>query len=475
MSDPAAVAPVIVWFRRDLRLSDHPALSAAVETGAPILPVFIRDSFVERLGAAPKWRVGAGLEAFAKALADRGSRLILRSGDAQSVLEALIAETGARMVYWARAYEPELQERDAAIKRALTARGIKAKSFSGHLLFDPWTVQTKTGGFYKVYTPMWKAVRDSEIEAPLPAPGCLVAPPAWPRSENLADWHLGAAMNRGAKLVSKHAILGESAAQRRLESFIETRVADYDRLRDIPAQDGTSRLSQNLSLGEISPRQCWHAGLRARAEGKVGAEVFLKELVWREFAYHLLHHTPHITTSNWRQEWDAFPWNTKETPEVTAWKRGRTGVPFVDAAMREMYVTGTMHNRGRMIVACYLTKHLMTHWKIGLDWFEECLIDWDPASNAMGWQWSAGSGPDATPYFRVFNPETQLDKFDRDRAYTRAWIAEDQGRPPETATDYFAAIPQSWGLSVADCYPQPVVTPEAGRRAALEAYQGRAF
>ena len=218
-------------------------------------------------------------------------------------------------------------------------------------------------------------------------------------------------------------------------------------------------MSENLTFGEISPRMCWHAGQRALRDGKADAEVFLKELVWREFAYHLAHHTPRILTDNWKEDWDAFPWNTEITPEVAAWQQGRTGIPFVDAAMREMYVTGTMHNRGRMIVASYLTKHLMTHWKIGLDWFADHLIDWDPASNAMGWQWSAGSGPDATPYFRVFNPVTQLDKFDKDRAYVKRWIAERYRSPQDSALTYFEMIPQIWQMRPDAAYPDPVVTP----------------
>src|SRR6056297_3477747 len=202
----------------------------------------------------------------------------------------------------------------------------------------------------------------------------------------------------------------------------------------MPGEAGTSRLSENLTYGEISIRSCWHAGMRALHEGKRGAETFLRELVWRDFAYHLAYHTPRLVSGNWREEWDGFPWSEDaRRAEVMAWQRGRTGVRFVDAAMRELYVTGHMHNRARMIVASYLTKHLLSHWKIGQRWFEEHLIDWDPASNAMGWQWSAGSGPDATPYFRVFNPVTQLDRFDRDRAYAGLWIAEGRGRPTAEA------------------------------------------
>ena len=469
-------SPVIVWLRRDLRLSDHPAFSAAAQTGRSVIVVFIHDDQVAALGAAPKWRLGLGLDSFAKRLSEKGQRLVFRRGAALDVLRALIAETGAGAVYWSRLYDPAAVARDSAVKSALKSDGIDAKSFGGHLMFEPWTVETKTGGFYKVYTPFWKTVKDRDVEAPLQAPSNLPAPDAWPESDALEDWHMGAAMNRGADIVRPYVRLGEEAAQSRLGGFISGIVAGYDTTRDLPAVDGTSGLSQNLSLGEISPHQCWHAGVRALHEGKKGAETFLKELVWREFAYHLMHHTPRILTDNWKEDWNAFPWNKDETAaRVVAWQQGRTGIQFVDAAMREMYVTGTMHNRGRMIVASYLTKHLLSDWKIGLRWFEDCLIDWDPASNAMGWQWSAGSGPDATPYFRVFNPVTQLDKFDKERAYVKRWIAEGRAHPTSTALSYYDAIPRSWRLSPTDAYPQPVVAADNGRKVALEAYENRGF
>ncbi|MDJ0825712.1 MAG: deoxyribodipyrimidine photo-lyase [Rhodobacter sp.] len=469
-------SPIIVWVRRDLRLSDHAALSAAAASGRPVIPVFIHDEVVEGLGAAPKWRFGLGVAAFAEALERIGARLVLRRGAALPVLRALIAETGAGAVWWQRAYDPAAKARDGAVKAALKAQGVAARSFPGHLLFEPWTVETKTGGFYKVYTPFWKAVKDRPVGAAVSAVTTLTPPPAWPASERLEAWAMGADMRRGAAVTGRYVRVGEAAAQDRLAVFLDTCVSAYAEARDLPGVAGTSRLSENLTYGEISPRVVWHAGMRALHEGAAGAETFLKELVWREFAYHLLHHTPHIAASNWRRDWDAFAWNEDAgVPEVVAWTRGRTGIEFVDAAMRELYVTGYMHNRARMIVASYLTKHLLSHWKIGLRWFEEHLIDWDQASNAMGWQWAAGSGPDAAPYFRVFNPVTQLDKFDRDRAYTRAWIAEGQGAPPATALQYFDAIPRSWGLSPHDPYPQPVVTAEAGRKRALDAYATRGF
>ncbi len=469
-------SPILVWIRRDLRLADHAALCAAAQTGRPVIPVFVRDASVDGLGAAPKWRLGLGLEALAAALAARGSRLILRSGPAQDRIARLVAETGAGAVWWQRAYDPEGVARDTAVKAALKADGRDAQSFPGHVLFEPWSVETGQGGFYKVYTPFWKSVRSREVPEPRPAPQRLTAPQAWPDSEALDSWQLGRAMQRGAAVVRAHVDPGEAAAQARLERFVARGIADYATRRDLPGEDGTSGLSEHLSLGEISPATCWHAGQRAMAEGKAGAETFLKELVWRDFAYHLMWHTPHLLSGNWKPDWDAFAWSTDpDAPELRAWQRGRTGVPLVDSGLREMYVTGRMHNRARMIVASYLTKHLLTHWQLGLRWFEDCLTDWDPASNAMGWQWAAGSGPDAAPYFRVFNPLTQATKFDPRRVYLDRWIAEGRRQPSADALSYFDAVPRSWGLSPDDPYPAPVVAVDEGRKRALDAYAARGF
>ena len=470
------MTPTILWFRRDLRLQDHTALTAAIARGGPVIAVFICDAQVESLGAAPKWRLGLGIEALQSALEAKGNRLILRRGSAFEELKALVAETGARTVYWQRAYDPTSQERDAAVKAAFLELGVEAQSFKGHLLFEPWTVQTKVGGFFKVYTPMWNSVRGRDVPAPLPEPAIVTAPEAFPASDNLADWRLGRQMRRGGAIVAGYARVGAAKAMARLEEFTNGGLRDYRANRDIPGEDGTSKLAENLALGEITPAQCWHVGQAELERGNPGAETFLKELVWREFAYHLLHHTPQILNQNWKPAWDAFPWSEdSNTRNFTAWKMGQTGLEFIDAAMRELYVTGTMHNRGRMIVASYLTKHLMTHWRLGQAWFEDCLIDWDPASNAMGWQWAAGSGPDAAPYFRVFNPESQIEKFDADCRYRHRWIAEGQQAPPDTALQFYAASPVSWNLSPKTPYPQPIVTAKEGREIALSYYQSRAF
>ena len=465
-------APLILWFRRDLRLADHPMLAAAVASGRAVIPLVILDPETEAIGAAAKWRLGLSIADFAAQLQALGSRLVLRRGPALVVLEALLAETGAAGVHWSRAYDPAGIARDSAVKAALKAKGLEAVSHPGFLLHEPWSVETGQGGFYRVYTPYWKAVKDRPIGAVLAAPEALRAPGAWPASDRLEDWQMGAAMRRGAAVCLKYQAVGEVAAAQRLAGFIAAKVGPYKESRDFPDIEATSRLSENLTYGEISPRQIWHAGFAAMQVGAAGAEHFLKELVWREFAWHLMYHTPHIATANWREEWNGFDWQG-DSAAAEAWRRGMTGEPFVDAAMREMYVTGTMHNRARMIAASYLTKHLLTHWKIGLDWFADCLTDWDPAANAMGWQWVAGSGPDAAPYFRVFNPAGQADKFDAKGAYRRRFLAELSPRPGEQALDYYAATPLSWRLDPGTPYPQPLIALDQGRARALEAYAQR--
>jgi deoxyribodipyrimidine photo-lyase len=405
-----------------------------------------------------------------------GLDIVFRAGSAEKVLTELISETDANQVVWARTYLPPLNDRDIRIKVVLKQKGILAKSFPGHLLFEPWTVSPKSSEFFKVYTPFWKATRLKDPIGFETKVSKIIGVKEKLKSENLENWCLGKEMSLGSSIVSRYVRLGEDAARERLSDFISSKVMHYSTARDIPSLDGTSGLSENLSLGEISPIECWNAGFKALEEGHDAAEIFLKELVWREFAYHLAHHTPRILDNNWRQEWNNFPWNTNDKDEkVILWQQGRTGIPFVDAAMRELYVTGRMHNRGRMIVASFLTKHLMTHWKIGLKWFENCLIDWDPASNAMGWQWSAGSGPDATPYFRVFNPNTQLEKFDGKHEYRNRWLAEFSGKNSPKALSFFDAIPKKWKLTPEMEYPAPVVDLSQGRVAALYAYKNREF
>ena len=461
--------PLILWFRRDLRLGDQPMLAAAAALGRPVVPVFILDPETQALGAASKWRLGLAVEAFATALAGLGARLILRRGPALEVVRGLVAEAGAGGVWWSRAYDPASVARDTVVKTALKAEGVEARSFAGQLLHEPWEVETGQGGFYRVFTPYWKAIRGRGVAGLEPVPKRLRGVGVWPASERLEDWQPGAGMNRGAAVVAGHQAVGEAAARAKLAAFLEGPVETYAERRDFPGLAGTSRLSENLTYGEIGIREVWHAGLRARDEGRVGAESFLRELAWREFSYHLMHHTPHITSGNWKPDWDGFPWRG-DNPEAERWRRGMTGEPFVDAAMREMYVTGTMHNRARMIAGSYLTKHLLTHWRVGQDWFANCLTDWDPAANAMGWQWVAGSGPDAAPFFRIFNPVGQAEKFDADGRYRHRFVAELSQEPGADALGFFDAVPRSWGLSPGQAYPAPVVDLAGGRARALAAY-----
>lgn len=457
--------PAIVWFRRDLRLADNVALTAAARGGRAVVPLVILDELAQAEGAAARFRWGASLGDLAGALDAVGSRLIFRTGDPLEVLRAVAAEVGAGSVHWSRLYDPRSIARDTAVKAGLKSDGVEVESHPGHLLFEPWTVATRVGDPYKVYTPFWKAVRDRGAEEALPVPK-LRAPERWPQGDILADWGLDAGMRRGGAVVMPHCVVGESAARGRLAGFVSERIDAYKDRRDFPAEDATSGLSENLTYGEISPAACWRAAAVHMDAGSPGAEHFLKELVWREFAYHLLYHFPDLESANFRNEWAQFPWQ-RGGDALTKWQRGLTGYDMVDAGMRELYVTGVMHNRVRMLVASLLTKHLMVDWRDGLAWFADTLIDWDPASNALGWQWVAGSGPDAAPYFRIYNPITQIEKFDADRAYCDRWL----GDTPQ-ARSFFEAIPESWGMSASDPRPERIVDHKDGRERALAAYGG---
>ncbi len=462
--------PVIYWLRRDLRLSDHPGLAHVAASGRPVIPVFILDPETEALGAAAKWRLGLAVASFRDRLRAIGSDLVLRRGTARETIEELIGESGAEAVHWTRLYTPEAVARDSGVKSALKARRIEAASHPGHLVFEPWSVETGAGGHYKVYSPFWRAVSQLGADSPVDAVRQLRSPEKWPESDLIGNWGLGLAMNRGSNVVGRFVRVGEVAALDRLDWFLAQAIDDYKLNRDRPDLDATSRLSENLTYGEISARTMWHAALRAKESGSPGAEHFMREIAWRDFAWHLIWHTPHIAESNWRPDWDAFPWRN-DNPDAERWRRGLTGESMIDAGMREMYVTGTMHNRVRMLVASYLTKHLMTHWKVGLDWFAECLTDWDPASNAMGWQWAAGSGPDAAPYFRVFNPETQGEKFDPEGRYRHRFLhGFGPDRPHADAIAYFDAVPKSWDLGPEAPLPSPMIELAEGRKRALAAH-----
>ncbi|HUF86678.1 MAG TPA: deoxyribodipyrimidine photo-lyase [Thermohalobaculum sp.] len=469
----ATDAPTLLWLRRDLRLADHAGWRAALGAGAPVIAVFILDPITERTwGAAALWRLGESLGALARSLEARGSRLILRRGAPLDALGLLCAETGARRVVWSRRYRPASAARDREVAAGLRAVAIEADTVDGFLLHEPWGVATAEGQPYRVFTPFWRAVRGRAVPEPVAAPRDLAPPAAWPASETLADWRLGRAMRRGAAVVARHAVIGEPAAEARLAAFVAQRIAGYAVERDRLDRGATSGLSENLAYGEISPRQVWNAALAAGErdpEAARGAEGFVRQLAWREFAWHLLHHAPQLETRAWRPGWDRFPWRG-DNADAERWRRGLTGVPLVDAAMRQLYVTGTMHNRARMIVASFLTKHLLTHWTVGAEWFRDCLIDWDPASNALGWQWVAGSGPDAAPWFRVFNPEIQAARFDPDGRYRARFLAGDGARPTADARAFFDAAPRAWNLAPGAAEPAPVIGLAEGRARALAAW-----
>ncbi|MDO5529125.1 MAG: deoxyribodipyrimidine photo-lyase, partial [Paracoccus sp. (in: a-proteobacteria)] len=374
-------------------MGDNPALADAARAGF-VLPLFIADDEVMGWGAAHRWRIGRALASLDADLRARGSRLILRYGAPADILRDLAAQTGADCVHVSH------DVRDAPL--ALRRHPLN------QLAPDHGRIATKTGGPYRVFTPFWKALRETEIAPPQAAPSRLAPPPIWPESDDPA--RLSAGVDRGAAVLAQATEPGEAAAQSRLRRFIH-KLPAYAAGRDRPDMDAGSGLSGALSVGEIGARQVWAAGRAAMDEGAPGAEKFLAELAWREFARHLLHHFPVLPQRNWSESWDLFPWRG-DNDDSEAWRRGQTGVDLVDAGMRELYATGRMHNRVRMVAASYLTKHLLTDWRVGLDWFAQTLTDWDAASNAMNWQWVAGSGPDSAPFFRIFNPDTQAQKFD---------------------------------------------------------------
>jgi len=462
----------LVWLRRDLRLDDQPALRAALDAGHVPVPVYVHAPEEEGSwapGAASNAWLHRSLAALEADLRSRGSRLLLRRGPSQQALRQLVADTGAVAVYWTRKYEPATQPRDAAIKRALREDGLEVESFNGALLFEPWELATKQGGPYKVFTPFWRAALGQwRLAAPWEAPDHLPAPPDID-SASLASLELAPSRDWDSSFWT-HWQPGEAGARELLEAFVEGALSGYRAQRDLPDRIGTSRLSPHLHFGEIAPWRIAHAlfgvsgaALEAERDG------YLRQLGWREFAYHLLHHFPHTPEHNLDARFDAMPWAAPDPPAMQAWQRGRTGIPIVDAGMRELWATGYMHNRVRMIVASLLTKHLRQHWLHGARWFWDTLVDADLANNTLGWQWVAGTGADAAPYFRVFNPVLQARRFDPQARYIAQWVPELATLPP---AQRFAPWEHPAVLaSHAPGYPAaPIVDLAEGRDAALAAY-----
>ncbi|MGX5666154.1 cryptochrome/photolyase family protein [Rhizobium daejeonense] len=471
-------SPIIVWFRKDLRLRDNLALATAVESARPVVPVYILEpasTGTGPLGAAQAWWLHHSLLSLIASLGNIGSGLILRSGPAEAVLASLISETKANAVHWNRRYDPAGVAIDTTLKEALTTSGLTVRSFSGQLLHEPTRLRTGGGTPYRVYTPFWKALEASgEPPEPVPAPTSLGAPTNWPGSENIEDWKLLPTHPNWAAEFADVWQPGEAGGQERLASFIENGIGGYRYGRDFPARSNTSKLSPHLSLGEISPADVWHAmrglGASVSAEDVIH---FRKELAWRDFSYHLLFHFPELATKNWNPRFDAFSWSGSHDL-FKRWTTGRTGYPIVDAGMRELWRYGTMHNRVRMIVASFLVKDLLIDWREGERWFRDTLVDADPASNAASWQWVAGSGADAAPFFRIFNPITQGEKFDPDGDYVRQHVPELASLDARYIHKPFEA-PQAAlsaaGVRLGETYPLPIVDHRKARSMAMAAYQ----
>lgn len=473
----------LIWYRRDLRVSDHAPLLAAAERGFTPVPVFVWAPDEEALwapGEASRRWLHAALADLDEQLRKLGSRLILRAGPTAQVFQNLLRETGAKAVYWHRRYEPAVIARDSALKAAWKAAGIDAESFAGDCLFEPHAVRNKAGGPFKVFTPYWRhCLATCFVEPPRPAPAALPAPAKWPETEKLASFRLLPAIPWDAG-IAKFWEMTRAGGEARIGAFFgisrpdaEARPAHhYEERRDIPGIDGTSRLSPYLHFGQISAREAFAA---ARLAGGPGEARFLAELGWREFGRHLLYHFPKTPTEPLDAGFEKFPW--ADAPELLeAWRRGRTGVPLVDAGMRQLWETGWMHNRVRMVVGSFLVKNLLLDWRHGAAWFWDTLVDADLAQNTLGWQWVAGCGADAAPYFRVFNPVLQGEKFDPDGDYVRRFVPELARVPAKWIHRPWEASPATLaaaGVVLGENYPEPVTGLALSRDRALAAYARR--
>jgi len=464
----------LVWFRNDLRLADQPALRAALDEGYEPICVYIHAPDEEGAwapgAASDAWR-HRSLEALDKDLRSRGSRLRLFFGPSLQTLQTLLMACDAEAVFWNRRYEPAIEKRDAEIKKRLRGQGVHAGSFNGGLLFEPWSLSTKQDEPYKVFTPFWRAALAAwRLPAAWDAPKRIADVEDGPDGVALDALRLAPALAWDAGFWERWTP-GEAGAHEALEIFVEGALRGYREQRDRPDRVGTSRLSPHLHFGEIAP---WRvaAALEALRTAGTAADIdaYLRELGWREFAHHLLHHFPATTEHNLNPRFDRFEWARRHPAQIEAWRRGETGVPIVDAGMRELWHTGWMHNRVRMIVASYLCKHLRQHWLEGARWFWDTLVDADLANNTLGWQWVAGTGADASPYFRVFNPATQAEKFDPEGDYTARWVPELKALPVPAR---FAPWKQSeLAARLAPDYPpEPIVGLAEGRDRALAAYR----
>ena len=472
----------LVWFRRDLRLDDNPALAAAAARG-PIVPLFIwapEEEHPWEPGAASRWWLHGSLCRLAESLAAKGTPLLVRGGPSLDTLRSVAEEYGVTHVCWNRCYEPAIVARDTTIKQAIQADGLEAESFNGGLLYEPLKVKTKQGTPYQVFTPFWKSLMASdEPDTPRPGPRKLHAAAAVSHRKpaNLSIDSLGLlpSINWDATMRETWTP-GEAGGKKTLQAFLATGLGDYGDERDRPDHRGTSRLSPYLHFGEISPRRVWHAareaaGGRPVAQLTGSAEVFLREIGWREFASHLLFHFPHTTDAPLRENYAKFPW-VRDPVGLRAWQQGHTGYPVVDAGMRQLWQTGWMHNRVRMIVASFLVKDLRVSWLAGAKWFWDTLVDADLAANTLGWQWAAGCGADAAPYFRIFNPTSQGKKFDPEGRYVGRYVPELAGLPAAVIHQPEVVAPSQLaaaGVTLGTNYAEPIVNHAEARQQALAA------
>lgn len=460
----------LVWFRQDLRLSDNPAFIDACTHHQTVVPLYIYDKENSALGAAQAWWLHHSLIALKKSLDKKGLCLVLRHGNPKEIILNLMQTLSIKAVYWNRCYEPAAILRDKNITAALLERDIEVCSSNGSLLHEPWSIQNKSGDFFKVFTPYWKHCKQAlqiqpEINLTRRPHGVEV------ESEHINDWQLLPSIAWSARF-SDFWSPGEVGAQKKLDDFLEHHLNGYKNNRDFPEKNATSRLSPHLHYGEISPSTILRAISLAKLERKsdlASIEHFLSEIGWREFSTYLLYHFPTLPSANFRPEFDAFPWkNAKQA--LTRWQKGITGYPLVDAGMRELWATGYMHNRVRMIAASFLTKGLLIDWRLGADWFLDTLVDADLANNSASWQWVAGCGVDAAPYFRIFNPVLQSQKFDPNGAYIRQWV-------PELATIKNKSIHAPWedadskSVYMNTSYPKPIINHADARTRALHYYQ----
>jgi deoxyribodipyrimidine photo-lyase len=477
------VHPCIVWFRDDLRVSDHPALHAASKTGRPVICLYVFDEQsnalrapnARPLGGAARWWLARSLRALQNDLNSIGSSLVLRKGPVAKIIAGLARETHAGAAFWNEIAQAPYQTVADQVAAALKEIGVTSQGFPGDLLVHPANIRNKENRGLRVFTPFWRRVQASgDPPKPLPAPRTLYPVPNL-ASDTIESWHLEPAHPDWARGLRDTWTPGEVSGQERLKEFLGKGVAGYASERDRLDRCGTSGLSPHLRFGEVSPRQVWHAARFAAAERPAlsgDIDKFLSELGWREFCRHLLFDVPDLAGRNLQPSFDAFPWQHNDKA-LRAWQRGQTGYPIVDAGMRELWHTGVMHNRVRMVAASFLVKHLLIDWRDGEKWFWDTLVDADPGSNPANWQWVAGSGADAAPYFRVFNPILQGEKFDPDGAYVRRWLPELAQLPASVIHRPWSAAP----LELADAavelgktYPEPIIDHKKGRERALDAY-----